>query len=488
MVTPAIRIQLLNDGPTRPDGAYVLYWMTAFRRGTYNFALQRAVELARELGKPLLILEALQSDYPWASTRLHRFVIEGMRENQRHFSTRGVKYYPYVEPRPGAGRGLVTALARHASALIADDYPCFFLPRIVQAVARRVAVRMEAVDSNGLFPMRATDREFTVAHSFRRFLQKTLPDHFSDFPIADPLREASLPVCDLGSDIVSRWPLLDVQQDPVSLIDSLPIDHSVTRAAFSGGPRTGSDLLDAFLTHRLTAYDEQRNDVEVEATSGLSPYLHFGHVSSHEVFRRLADLESWNPECLADRPNGKRTGWWGMSPHAEAFLDQFVTWRELGFNMCSHREDFDRYESLPGWAIKTLDDHARDPRPFVYTLEHFERAATHDELWNAAQRQLVCEGTIHNYLRMLWGKKILEWSASPREALDVMLQLNNKYALDGRDPNSYSGIFWTLGRYDRAWGPERPIFGKVRYMSSENTARKTRVTGYLARYSAAVLS
>ena len=164
-------------------------------------------------------------------------------------------------------------------------------------------------------------------------------------------------------------------------------------------------------------------------------------------------------------------------------MDQLMTWREIGFNMCVQEANYDRYESLPAWAQKTLNDHAADTRPYVYSLEEFESARTHDTLWNAAQRQLVLEGRIHNYLRMLWGKKILHWSQTPREALDIMIQLNNKYALDGRDPNSYSGIFWVLGRYDRAWGPEREVFGKIRYMTSESTRSKFSVKGYLQRYS-----
>jgi deoxyribodipyrimidine photo-lyase len=171
-----------------------------------------------------------------------------------------------------------------------------------------------------------------------------------------------------------------------------------------------------------------------------------------------------------------------MSEGAEAFLDQLVTWRELGFNMCSKREDHDQFESLPPWAIKELHEHAGDRRPFLYSLEEFKAAKTHDELWNAAQRELLEQGWIHNYLRMLWGKKILEWSSSPREALGAMIELNNKYALDGRDPNSYSGIFWVLGRYDRPFGPSRPIFGKIRYMSSKSTARKLALADYLNRY------
>ena len=171
-----------------------------------------------------------------------------------------------------------------------------------------------------------------------------------------------------------------------------------------------------------------------------------------------------------------------MSGPAESFLDELVTWRELGFNMTSQRSDYDRFESLPEWAQTTLAEHERDRRPHRYSLDEFEEARTHDDLWNAAQVQLVLEGRIHNYLRMLWGKKILHWSESPRAALDIMVELNNKYAVDGRDPNSYSGIFWVLGRYDRAWGPEREVFGKIRYMSSANTRRKLRVDEYIERW------
>jgi deoxyribodipyrimidine photo-lyase len=175
-------------------------------------------------------------------------------------------------------------------------------------------------------------------------------------------------------------------------------------------------------------------------------------------------------------------GFWNLGSNAEAFMDQLMTWREIGFNMCALDPEYDRYESLPTWAQKTLADHAKDARPYVYSLEEFDQARTHDALWNAAQRQLVHEGRIHNYLRMLWGKKILHWSESPQAALETMIELNNKYALDGRDPNSYSGIFWVLGRYDRAWGPEREIFGKIRYMTSESTRSKFSVKGYLNRY------
>jgi deoxyribodipyrimidine photo-lyase len=261
---------------------------------------------------------------------------------------------------------------------------------------------------------------------------------------------------------------------------SLNLNRSVEALGETvGGAGEANYRLDQFLARRLSRYPEERNFPEQNVTSELSPYLHFGHISAHRVFRQLADSEGWSLEKLAEKPTGRREGWWNMSQGAEAFLDQLITWRELGFNMCWSNDSYTKYESLPQWARTTLEEHRHDTRRWVYPLARLESASTHDPLWNAAQRQLVRTGTIHNYLRMLWGKKILEWSASPQDALEHMIELNDKYALDGRDPNSYSGIFWVLGRYDRAWGPERPVFGKIRYMSSENTARKVDVESYL---------
>ena len=253
-------------------------------------------------------------------------------------------------------------------------------------------------------------------------------------------------------------------------------------AAKIGGPEAAERMLHAFLDERLARYGDSRNDPDVDATSGLSPYLHFGHVSVHQVFAETMRRAGWSPQRVSAKATGSSHDWWGVDAAVESFLDELITWRELGYNMCSRTADYDSYDSLPAWARQTLAKHADDPRAHVYTLDEFESAATHDPLWNAAQRQLVREGRIHNYLRMLWGKKILEWSSSPQAALETLIELNNKYALDGRNPNSYSGIFWLLGRYDRAWGPERPVFGTIRYMSSENTARKVRVKEYLRRY------
>ena len=486
MAVPDLRIRDANGADVRPQGAFVLYWMIASRRTGWNWALERAVDLARELDRPLVVLEALRCDYRWASDRMHRFALDGMRDNARALAGTNVLYHPYVEPRRGAGRGLLEALAGRACTVVTDEFPCFFLPEMVQAAARLLDVRLEVVDSNGLLPLRAVDRVFTTAHSFRVHLQKELLPCLGQRPRQNPLARVTLqPLARLPADITKRWPAVSSKllEGDASQLSGLPIDHSVAAVDDRGGAQSGARVLKRFLEERLPRYGEQRNDVVDGAASGLSGYLHWGHVSVHQVLERLAGQVDWSPDDVSRKSiGGKRQGWWGTDASTESFLDELVTWRELGYQFCHKRADYDRYESLPDWALATLRKHAKDRRDPSYTRTQLEEADTHDELWNAAQRQLRGEGRIHNYLRMLWGKKILEWSPSPRLALDVLIELNNRFALDGRDPNSYSGIFWSLGRFDRAWGPERPIFGKVRYMSSENTARKVSVKDYVTRY------
>lgn len=484
-MAPGIRIQDCNHAPIKPAGSYVLYWIIANRRLTYNFALERALEHCRELRKPLMIFEALRCDYQWASDRLHRFVIDGMADNANTCAKHRIRYFPYVEPEVDAGKGLLEALASHACVLVTDDFPCFFLPRMVGAAARKLSMRLEAVDSNGLMPIRAADRVFVRAFDFRRYLQKVLPSHLANFPMADPLAgTGSMASPSLPRGITSRWPPAfgSLLQAKAGLLDVFPIDHQINPVELRGGHTAAHARIKKVLTEKLSTYGEEHNAPEVQGTSNMSPYLHFGHISAHEIFAAVARLEKWRPQKLALRSNGARQGWWNMSGSSESYLNQLVTWREVGYNFCAHREDYDRYDSLPTWAQKTLEEHAGDGRPNVYSLQEFETGATHDPLWNAAQGQLVRDGYIHNYLRMLWGKKILEWSDSPQTALSVLIHLNNKYSVDGRNPNSYSGIFWCLGRYDRAWGPIRPIYWKIRYMSSENTARKYSVKNYIQKY------
>ena len=483
----AIRIRKFNRDHLNSKGRFVLYWMLCNRRPFYNFALQHAVDHARKLQKPLLILEVLSCNYPYASDRIHNFILQGMADNNAHFRATAAYYYPYVETDEGSCRGLLQKLAEAACLVVTDDHPGFFYPKMLQAAGMRLSVTLEAVDSNGLLPLRAADHDYPTAYAFRRYLQKTLPGHLFDFPLADPLKNVELARLDnISEKIQPHWP---AATDKLLLkthprLSHLPINHSVAATKEIGGWREAKRYLHRFLKQRLPFY-LQRSAPEKQVSSELSPYLHFGQISTHQIVQKLFTQENWSLANLSPETRGKRSGWWGLSEAAESFLDELVTWREIGFNTARFRPNYDQYHSLPGWAQASLAKHRDDPRIHIYSFEQFEQAQTHDPLWNGAQIQLLSEGRIQNYLRMLWGKKIFEWSPDPETALQTMLRLNDKYALDGRDPNSISGIFWCLGRYDRAWGPERPIFGKIRYMTSENTARKFSVKNYLQRYAKA---
>jgi deoxyribodipyrimidine photo-lyase len=481
--TPSVRIRAANDCDARSEGHYVLYWMTAYRRLESNFALQRAVELAVAWDKPLVVLEAVRIGYRWASDRFHRFILDGMLDNQQAAAALPITYLCYVEASPRDGAGLVESLAKEACVTITDDFPCFFHPKLYQRIVANWPCAVELVDSNGILPVHNADRTFTVAHSYRRYMQKEIARQTPTFPHQNPLRNVDLPKLKrLPEAIAKRWKFLSRRELESYDLSKLDIDHSVKPTATRGGRSQGLRLLSEFANKKLGDYDQARNEPDQYGSSSLSAHLHFGHVSPQEVFQAIvSSVSDWSFDKIS-KPNGKMNGFWNLGVNAEAFMDQLMTWREVGFNMCAREANYDRYESLPDWARKTLKDHSKDKRPYVYSLEEFESARTHDTLWNAAQRQLVVEGRIHNYLRMLWGKKILHWSRTPEESLDIMIHLNNKYALDGRDPNSYSGIFWVLGRYDRAWGPEREVFGKIRYMTSESTRSKFSVKGYLQRY------
>ena len=333
---PQLRITGLNQASPNRQGDYVLYWMTANRRLEWNFALQRAAEWAKELQKPLLILEALNCNYPWANDRLHNFVLEGMADNAAGLAGRsGVWHYPYLEDRPGQGRGLLPKLAEQACAVVTDDFPCFFLPKLVRVAALKLRVRLEAVDSNGILPIRAANRIFTTAHSFRIFLQKNLPDHWSALPLADPLQKLNLPEFKgPPRPVLQAWPLLPVSRlgQAAALASSLSVDHSVGPADIRGGAEAAQRALKIFIDERLPDYASKRNHPDDSATSGLSPYLHFGHLSAHQIFYELVMDQGWFPERVAARTSGSRQGWWDLSASAEAFLDQLITWRELGFN------------------------------------------------------------------------------------------------------------------------------------------------------------
>jgi deoxyribodipyrimidine photo-lyase len=480
--TSSLRVRVAHDAPIH-SGDYVLYWMTSARRLHHNHALQHAQQWASLLAKPLVIFEPLRVGYRWACDRFHAFVIDGMREHQQACAQRGIAYVPYVEPHAGAAKGLLQALSESACVVVTDEYPVYFLPSLLRAGQRACASvkrRLDVVDGNGLLPMRAADDKCCgTAYAFRRVLQQRLPPllHLSEHDPLPTTGNAPMPNQQLAQ-LLKRWP----SNLEASLAD-LPINHQVASVTLRGGHASAHAQLQQFVLAKLSGYAENRSEPDQDAASGLSPWLHFGHIGVDEVFAAVAKHEQWTPAKAGSIKNGSRAGFWGMSPAAESFIDELITWRELGFHHAMHHpHDNDRYESLPAWARASLDKHANDAKPYTYSVEQLAQSQTHDPLWNAAQTQLRQEGIMQNYLRMLWGKKILEWSSSPQVALESLIELNNRYALDGRDPNSYSGIFWCLGRFDRPWAPERPTLGVIRYMSSDNTAKKFSVKKYLARY------
>ena len=482
---PAHRVRTLNDRPLRMEGGYVLYWMVAARRTRSNFGLQHALSLCQRLNCPLLVLEALQVDYPWASQRHHRFVIDGMADQAAAFAAAGVRYHAYVEPEPGAGAGLLRALAADAVVVVADDWPYFIVRDLVERAARSLSVRLEVVDSVGIFPLSRTPGPSPTAASFRRHLQRVVPEVIGDMPVREPLCGLSgLSPVTLPEGIGARWPMAApaVLAGSPGWAEGLRVDDRVRPVCERGGAEAAGRLWNRFLESAYPRYATERSDPDARAFSGLSPYLHYGHIGVHELVADLLRRHAWTPEKLGP-VNGSRAGYWGLPEEAESFLDELITWRELGHHFAWVRPDWDRFETLPPWALATMELHASDPRDKVYSLAELDQGHTGDPVWNAAQRELRETGRLHNYLRMLWGKRILGWTEHPKVAMEWMLELNNRYALDGRDPNSVSGISWVLGRFDRAWGPERAVFGTIRYMSSENTLKKLRMREYMKRWS-----
>jgi deoxyribodipyrimidine photo-lyase len=477
-MVPPSRVRVVSDRPVDPDGDYVLYWMTATRRTTWSFALQHALDLCARLRKPLLVFEPLRIAYPWASRRIHRFVVQGMADQRRAFAAAGVRYYPYVERAVDADHGLLAALTARAVVVVTDRYPTFFHPHLVAAGARASRVQLVEVDSLGLLPLADAGRAWPSAVTFRRHFQRTWPQD-PVLPSPAPLAGYAFGTAGIPAEVLARWPAADDLLDAPPRVDALVGGPGAV--AKTGGSVAGGRILDRFVSGRLDRYTD-RGDPDAEADSQLSPWLHFGHTSVHELFQRVVDREGWDPGKVG-KANGSREGFWGMSAAAEAFLDEVITWRELGASYAAFVPDHAQYHSLPEWARHTLADHAADERPEQYSFAQLEAAETADPLWNAAQRQLLGEGVIHNAMRMLWGKKVLQWSTSPEVAWRTLVRLNDTYAIDGRDPNSYAGIGWVFGRFDRPWFPERPIFGTIRYMTSAQARKKRDLERWLDRWS-----
>jgi deoxyribodipyrimidine photo-lyase len=459
--------------------------MQMFKRFHYNFALQHAVELANELNKPLLIYEGLSATYPWASDRFHTFILEGMKESVDLAAQNNINYLPYAEPEANHGKGLLYNIAKNACAVVTDDYPAFIMTEHNEKASKKVPIPYIVVDSNGLIPFSLTDKAPYSAYFFRKIMQRHFVDSIRHLPEENPLsnlknRETIDPGDFLDDKYLNHPSALN---DIPLFVSQLNINHDVTALPEDPGTREAAvQRWKKFTDQKMKSYDDQRNDPDKKGTSEMSAYLHFGKISEFEMVEQALRHQprDWSYDDIKFN-KGSKGEFFNGNDDIASFLDELITWRETGFHFNHHTPNYDELESLPDWALTTLREHENDEREYIYSLDEFEQSKTHDEIWNAAQRQLVREGRIHNYLRMLWGKKILEWTATPDDALEIMIELNNKYALDGRDPNSYSGIFWTLGRFDRAW-QERPVYGKIRYMTSASTRKKVKLEGYLKRY------
>ncbi len=489
------RLRVVNDKEVFVDGEYVLYWMIAARRFNYNAALEYAAKLAENYGKPLLVVEEISTSHKFANDRITSFVIQGMVENTSIFKEHNIRFIPWVETPLSGPMGLLKTLAKRACLIVTDDFPTYYPLSATKAAGKSLNRKVIAVDSNGVFPMSWTSSAFSTAHSFRRFIHanfsrcretwpKKVPINTDyDYSISDDLYRSIIQECSVKIPPYEwLWRCSEGGSTGKKALSTIDIDHNVQPVRQArGGRNTAAKKLAVFLKNRLNRYNVDRNNIEKPSVSGLSPWLHFGHISSIEIVGKILDSEKWTPENITTSRKGAREGWWGLPAGVESFLDQIITWRELGFNNAFHNPNHNKYESIPEWAKLTLSEHTDDER-MLYTFEQIENAETHDEVWNAAQQELLQTGIIHNYLRMLWGKRILEWAQTPEQAVEWMIELNDKYALDGRDPNSYTGIFWVLGRHDRAWGPERAIFGKIRYMSSENTKKKLKLKPYLQQF------
>jgi len=440
------RVIRFNDKPVNRGGRYVLYWMQMYKRVESNHALIWAVRQANELGLPVVVYEGLKYYYPWASDRLHTFILEGGEEKRVPFEHLGIRYVFYLQANADSPKQTVAALAKQAALVVTDDHPCFIIPEHNRRLAERSDVAVDVVDSNGIVPMSKFAKEEYAAYTIRPKINKLLDDHMKPLPQEMP-RFSSL---DLDIDC----PDTAVTRDNiVELVAGCDIDHSVPASPlYCGGTANGRKRLSKFIDEILPRYHETRSRPEVDGSSRLSSYLHFGFVSALEI--ALAVREAEAPDEAKD-----------------AYLEELIVRRELSFNMTRHNPRYDSLAALPPWAQTTMREHIDDHREFTYTLEQLEAAATHDELWNAAQREMVVTGEMHNYVRMLWGKNVIAWSPSYEIAFETLVHLNNKYCLDGRDPNSYAGILWCFGKHDRPWF-DRPVFGTIRYMKSESTGKK----------------
>ena len=447
---PASRESLLNDMPAR-QGRYVLYWMQASQRAEDNPALEAAVARANALALPVLCVFGLASAYPEANLRHYAFMIEGLGETRAALEKRGVQLAVLrADPDEAA-----LSLAEDAALVVCD---CGYMPHQRawrSRVAREARCQVVQVEADVVVPVALASQKAQWSAATLRPKILNLRDAFLD---AGASRAARPKRDSLAVRVAGRVGALDS-----TLLASLGLDESVAPVpGVRGGTSRAHALLARFVRVKLPFYGEERNDPSLEGQSGLSPYLHFGQVSPVTIARAVRDASHASEAARA------------------AFLEQLVVRRELACNFAAYTENPRAFACIPAWARKTLAARARDPRPHLYDARQLEECSTHDPYWNAAMREMKITGRLHGYMRMYWGKKILEWSASPSAAFDTALRLNNRYFLDGRDPNSLAGVAWCFGLHDRPW-QERPVFGMVRYMNESGLRRKFDIESWARR-------
>ena len=445
------RVTVRRPGTLAHGGRCVVYWMQRAQRAFDNPALDVAVEAANALHQPVVIFFAPVPYYPYANLRHYAFLAQGIPDTAERARKRGIGYVLRRYPEHSL---LKFCEEVKASLVVGDENPMREPDHWRQVAAKRLAVPLWTVDADVIVPSKLLDKAQYAARTIRPRLQKQLEQFLTPLSNAKATIEWDNPrgllaLPDDGSvDLTEEWKDLDRSVQPVN--------------SFRGGTTEALKLLRDFVNHKLAYYPERHGKPEVDGTSRLSPYLHFGQIGPLTV--ALAVESSHAPRAAKDD-----------------FLDQLITWRELSINFVHYNPLYDSIESAPDWAHRSLAKHVNDKRPVVYSRQQLECAETHDSLWNAAQRQMLHAGWMHNYMRMYWAKKLLEWSPSPAVAYQTAVYLNDKYFLDGRDANGYAGIAWSIaGKFDRPWF-DRPIFGSIRYMSGQAAAKKFDAGKYIAQ-------
>jgi deoxyribodipyrimidine photo-lyase len=442
------RVQDLNEEGVG-DGDYILYWMQSSQRAAQNHALEYTVQQANDLGQPLLVIFGLTDDYPEANLRHYAFMLEGLKDAQEALKKRGIK----MVVREGSPDEVALEAGKHASIIVTDRGYMRPQKRWRERVARESGCRLTQVESDVVVPVElASDRQEHAARTLRPKIGEYLEEFLVELrPTRPEKRSLNL-----------RADGLDLSDIP-KLLDGLDLDRSVGTLShlYKGGTSEARKMFRRFLKNSFDDYVAHRNQPQTDDVSHMSKYLHFGHISP--IWLALQAREASTKE-----------------DNVESFVEELVVRRELSMNFVFYNKDYDSYSNLPDWARKTLAEHKGDERDYIYTRKQLEDAETHDEYWNAAMKEMVQTGYMHNYMRMYWGKKILEWSNTPEHAYRTTLYLNNKYFLDGRDPNSFANVAWVFGQHDRGW-TERGVYGKVRYMSAGGLERKTKPDEYVEK-------